>query len=155
MEIIMKVIITDPMNPQLDVNSQEEAHEYNIKISQLDIPDFSLEVNNVLAVKNNLHITPASINDVKNIELSRCINDKIIILVGHICGHENVQSFNGGLKKFFEVVSEIDLAISTYKLEPVEHGTEVLREVRKLILDKSADIDGYLNFIKSLKNKGS
>jgi hypothetical protein len=155
MEIIMKFIITDPLKPKLDINSQEEAHEYNIKISQLDIPDFSLEVNNVLAAKNNLNTTPASMNDVKNMELSSCINDKILILFGHICGHENVQSFSGGLKKFFEVVSEIDFAVSTYKLGPLEHGTEVIREVRKLILDKSVDIDNYLNFIRSLRNKGS
>ncbi len=52
----MDYVITQPNQPDVDINSQEDANDYNFRISRLEVSEFSLEVNNVLAAKHNLQI---------------------------------------------------------------------------------------------------
>ena len=124
-----KYVITNPVNPELDINSQEDAHNYNVKVSKLNIPDFSKELNNVLAAKHNLNAPISTLIGNDKMQMTMCLNDKILIIIGHIFGHDKVQNFPGGTKSFFELFLGIDLKLSKLQLDSEEHGTEVLREI--------------------------
>ena len=58
-----------------------------------------------------------------------CLNDKILILFGHIFGHERVQDFPGGMNNFFKVVSETDMDVAALRLDSEEHATKVLQKI--------------------------
>jgi hypothetical protein len=131
-----KYVITNPVNPELDINSQEDAHNYNVKVSKLNIPDFSKELNNVLAAKHNLDPTHSNLLGIDKGKIAMCINDKISIIIGHAFGHDNVQNFPGGMKSFFKLVSDIEIQLSQLQLQlsPEEQGTEVLRGIRPYLI---------------------
>ncbi len=124
-----KYVITNPISPELDINSQEDAHNYNVKVSKLYEKDRNKELNAVLAAKHNLKTLHGNLLGNDNMKMTMCLNDKILIILGHLFGHDTVQNFSGGTKGLLDLVSDVDLKISKLQLDSEKHAFEFLREM--------------------------
>jgi hypothetical protein len=131
-----KYVITNPISPELDINSQEDANDYNFKVSKLYEKDRNNELNAVLAAKHNLKTLHWDSSGNDNMKMSMCLNDKVLIILGHLFGHDTVQNFSGGTKGFFDLVSDIDFKISKLQLDPEQHASEFLREMGSYLNQK-------------------
>lgn len=130
---INKIIITSPVNPEVEVQSEEGLLNYFSKISKLSHSDLCIELSNVMAAKYNLMIIPAGINEFQEKQqVVTDLTDKAIAICILKFGQSVVFGYkDGDLRSFNELVNTIDEEVASLNLNPMKHGCILLEKLKE------------------------
>jgi len=128
-----KIIITSPIEPIVELQSEEGIKSYFSKISQLSNSDLCIELSNVMAAKHNYMIIPTEINKFQ--EKQQVITDLVDKAVA-ICilkfGQSVVFGYEkGDLQSFNKLINIIDEEVALLNLNPMEHGCTLIKKLIK------------------------
>jgi hypothetical protein len=133
---IGKVIITSPYNPpKPEVQSIEGIKNYLYQISKLSRYDLYTELSNVLAAKHNLLIIGNPITEQAKVQAKVTdLTDKVVLICIHEFGRDTVMNYaNGNIRKFNQLVNNIDEEIAQEDLAPIQHGMRVLQKLSQVL----------------------
>jgi len=139
---INKIIITSPINPEAEVQTEEGILTYFSKISKLSHPDLCTELSNVMATKHNLMMLPAGINEFQEKQqIVTDLTDKAVAICILKFGRSIIFEYgNGDLRPFNELVNSIDEEVASLNLNPMKHGCTLLDRLKeKLGLGNMSD----------------
>ena len=131
----MSTIITSPIEPISELQSEEGVRIYQSKLSELSRSDLCTELSNVMAAKNNLMMVPSSPAEV--IEKQKIVSD-LTDKAATICILEFGKSVifgwgNGDLQPFNALLNDFDHEIAKQDREPSDHGHCLLYALNKFI----------------------
>lgn len=131
----IKVIITSPFSPTVDIQSEQAVKNYLKKISNLSKIDLCIELSNVMAAKHNLMAIPSGINSfTRNQEIVTDLTDKALTICIISFGQEPILNYcNHDIRVFNELVNEIDNEIAELQLISALHGKEILDRIQKVL----------------------
>ena len=131
----IKVIITSPFSPTVDIQSEQAVKNYLKKISNLSKTDLCIELSNVMAAKHNLMAIPSGINSfTRNQEIVTDLTDKALTICIISFGQEPILNYcNHDIRVFNELVNEIDNEIAELQLISALHGKEILDRIKKVL----------------------
>lgn len=120
------VIITSPLNPTIDIPTEEDLKRYYSKISKLIHLDLCIELSNVMAAKYNLISVPFSEPSSKQRVISD-LNDKAITICILSLGQDAILTYcNDDIPSFIKTIDSLDKKVAERKLVPSEHGNKLL-----------------------------
>jgi len=133
----MRAIITSPIEPKPELQSEEAVVIYLSKLSELSRSDLCEELSNVMAAKHNLMMVPSTPAEalVKQ-QIISDLTDKSVTICILEFGQSVVFDWgNGDIKPFVELLNDFDQEVATQDLPPAEHGNALLYALNKFIND--------------------
>jgi len=134
-------IITSDLQNSLQLRTQEDVDNYIQQLNNLSSDDFYQEFMNILNAKYHLtslpYNNPLVANEKQQIVAE--LNDKIFIICMLKFGKDFLNSFNGDLRYFNQIVEEIDNQVNLLNLDGISHSKKVLSELSKFILENKKD----------------
>ncbi len=133
----MPTIITSPIDPTPELQSEEDVRIYLSKLSDLSRSELCAELSNVMAAKHNLIMVPSS--PAEAIEKQKIVSD-LTDKAATICILEFGQSVvfgwgDGDLQPFNELLNDFDQEVAKQDYSPAEHGNALLYALNKFIND--------------------
>ena len=133
----MSTIITSPIDPVPELQSEEGVRVYLSALSELSRSDLCTELSNVMAAKHNLMIVPSI--PAEAIEKQKIVSD-LTDKAATICILEFGKSVvfgwgNGELQPFNELLNDFDQEVAKQDFLPAEHGNALLYAIDKFIND--------------------
>lgn len=129
---INKTIFTPVFNTVPEVQTPEGFQNYLSKTANISRFDLFIELSNVLAAKHNLMATWYSNSDSKKQLKLTDLTDKVVIICINVFGQEIIMNFgNRNIRKFNELVNEVDAEVAQLDLTPLSHGKIVLEKIHK------------------------
>lgn len=133
----MSTIITSPIEPTPELQSEEGARIYLSKLSELSRSDLCTELSNVMAAKHNLMMVPS--RPAEAIEKQKIVSDltdKAVTICILEFGKSVVFGWgNGDLQPFNELLNDFDQEVAKQDFAPAEHGNALLYALDKFIND--------------------
>lgn len=129
--LIKDGIITSPSQPRPELQTQEGAQSYISKLSKLTRPDLCAELACVMAAKYNVMSGQIVFNDYNaNQEVATDLTDKATVICMLEFGQPAVLGYSGNdLRKFNELVNEVDEEVAQLNLNPDQHGDMLLTKL--------------------------
>lgn len=121
-----KVLITDPFNPTLDVETHQGIYTYRNKIASLAFEDLCIEFSNVMSAKHNSMMSVGLSDYQANQRIVRDLTDKALIICLSKFGNEKVLAYgNNDLRLINQLINECDEQVASIPVPPFEHGMQL------------------------------
>lgn len=133
----MRTIITSPVEPKPELQSEEGVLLYLSKLSELSRSDLCTELSNVMAAKHNLMMVPSTPTEaLAKQKIVSDLTDKSVTICVLEFGQSVVFEWgNGDLKPFIELLNDFDQEVAKQDLPPAEHGNALLYALNNFIND--------------------
>ena len=143
----MKIVITNPFEPSVDIDTPEKLQNYYNEISSLNIDDLYIELNNVRNAKSHL-LMPPSINFADTFNKNRLIgdlNDKQIFICYVVFTSDVMNSYlditnENEIRKFIEILDNIDEQVISNCLSAKDFGYKFINKLYETLADEIAFI---------------
>lgn len=145
----MTTIITPPIEPKPELQTEEGLLSYLSKLSELSRSDLCIELSNVLAAKHNLMMIPAGISEYSEKQVTVTdLTDKVTAICIFEFGQASLVELAGdggeNLRHLNGLINSIDEEVAQQELEPEEHGSMMLRKLSEIFRPESKDNDSWL-----------
>ena len=143
----MKIIITSPIEPIPELQSEEGVHAYLSKLSELSRSDLCVELCSVMAAKHNLMSLPSGLNEYSEKQtIVTDLTDKATAICIFEFGQATIFGFaSGDLRQLNELINNIDEGVAQQDLEPEQHGSMIFRKLSEVLRpEKNDDEDSWL-----------
>lgn len=121
-----KVLITDPFNPTLDVETHQGIYTYRNKIASLAFEDLCIEFSNVMSAKHNSMMSVGLSDYQANQRIVRDLTDKALIICLSKFGNEKVLAYgNNDLTLINQLINQCDEQVASIPVPPLEHGMQL------------------------------
>ncbi len=133
----MSTIITSPIEPTPELQSDEGASIYLSKLSELSRSDLCAELSNVMAAKHNLMMVPTRATEaIEKQMIISDLTDKAAIICILEFGKSVVFGWgNGDIQQFNALLNDFDQEIAKQDRDPSDHGHCLLYALNKFIND--------------------
>lgn len=132
----IKIVLTSPYNIIIEVQSKEGIRNYLFRLSKLTDSDLYIELSNVMAAKHNLVIVPSTLNEAgQKQEKVTDLTDKALLICIYKFGQDIVMDYDDGnnMRKFNELVNNIDEEVAYEELYPEQHGRMMLQKLSQVL----------------------
>ncbi len=132
---IGKILITSPIKPTVDVQSQEGINNYLEKISNFTLLELSIELSNVLSAKYNKMSLPSGISTFSDTQkVVTDLTDKALLLCYMAFTMEKVLNYcDQDTRIFNQLINDIDKEVARLDLAPAAHGKEVFDRLHNVM----------------------
>jgi ssDNA thymidine ADP-ribosyltransferase, DarT len=138
------VVITNPFEPSVDVQTVDGTFLYISELSKLSHAELCVELSNVMSAKRNLMFSPTSISEYSGKQtLVTDLTDKALWICVNMFGQDVVSSFNQNNPSHLnELINALDKDVAQRDLKPEEHGACLLSKLGEILApDKRSSDD--------------
>ena len=127
------IVITQPADPTLEIQSIEGARNYSAKVAGLNHQELCIELSNVMAAKHNNMAPSADLpNYMKKQAVVTDLTDKATIICFIHFGQTYVKECCGGdLKQFNALLNDVDEEVAQQDMQQEEFGHNILEILAK------------------------
>ena len=121
-----RIIITPPLDPVVELDSVQDAQDYQAQLAKLSFQELCIEFSNVMAAKNNEMAVPADLGNYKEKQsIVTDLTDKATIICYVHFGASRISEYCGGdansptasLEAFNALINEVDSVVAQYNID--------------------------------------